>query len=338
MGFLSALLGFVGGLIGNIFNYDSTKQTNKQNKETHQQDLDFQKAQTEAQWERDDTVHQREVADLEAAGLSPLANMQGSPSSQALGASSPIAAQAPQIDVNGLMNAMLRKEEHQETVRHNKVQEGYKETELGFQATEINQKYQELDIENKKVDGQLRYQNNLINMQAKELEELSRHNQEIEDIENAKTEEQKRANKENEKIQQVKNQLSEASEKSKRYAEELKKELGGRQIPYQFCTTYEEYTAALENYNNNYSKLLDELSQGTRTASSESNAGGGSVGAGNSQVFNLNLSGEGSHSEYNSSDVSKYQEQKIHDFYSNNPYPIYEPDFLNKVKKQSSWN
>lgn len=329
---LSGLLGGFTNLLGNIFNVSSTQETNRTNYRMHQEDLDFQKAQTEAAWARDDTQHQREVADLEAAGLSPIASMQGNSTSAPLGASSPIAAQAPQIDINGIMNTMLRKEELEENKRHNKVKEGYEETELGFQATEIMQKYQELDIQNQKVKNEYKYQTDLINMQAKNLEELSRHNLAIEELENLSKSETARHNVEMEELQKTKNMLEEESEKSKRYHTELEKEMGGRKIPYKEYENFDEYTTALQNYNSAFYDVLDKLSQGTRNAQSETKQGAASIG-GDVQKFGLNLSGQGSHSEYESQDVSKYQEQLINDFYNNNKFPIYAPDIRLKAER-----
>lgn len=326
------LLSFLTSLLGNIFNYFSTQTTNKTNQAINDKNLDFQKSQTEDAWARDDTQHQREVADLEAAGLSPLASMQGNSTSAPLGASSPIAMQAPQIDVNGMMNAMLRKEELEENKRHNKVKEGYEETELGFQATEIMQKYQEIDIQNQKVKNEYKYQCDLINMQAKNLEELSRHNKEIEELENISKTETARHNVEMEELQKTKNMLEEESERSKRYHTELEKEMGGRKIPYKEYENFDEYTSALQNYNAAFYDVLDKLSTGTRNANSETKQGGASIG-GDVQKFGLNLSGQGSHSEYQSQDVSKYQEQLINDFYNNNKFPIYAPDIRLKAER-----
>lgn len=79
---------------------------------------------TQAQWERDDNAHQREVADLKAAGLSPLAATGGAGVSQALGAPNPIAMQAPQLDTNVLVQALLEDKALNETkdiILHRKV-------------------------------------------------------------------------------------------------------------------------------------------------------------------------------------------------------------------------
>lgn len=140
----SALL--AGGLLtagatvaGSIINSSSQRRTNAQNlatqaeinaqnikaqKDINQSQLDYAKSMTQAQWERDDNAHQREVADLAAAGLSPLANTTGSPVTQAQsfhplneGVAEAYQAQAPQIDTNAIVNSLVASQEIGEKMR-----------------------------------------------------------------------------------------------------------------------------------------------------------------------------------------------------------------------------
>lgn len=69
---------------------------------TAKKNREFQKEQNEITRQREDTAHQRETADLEAAGLSPLANLSGADTS------TPIAEnqEAPQLDLSA-MNDMI---------------------------------------------------------------------------------------------------------------------------------------------------------------------------------------------------------------------------------------
>lgn len=142
--FTSALAGaaiIAGGasLIGSGINALSSNATNRRNastqerinnaniqaqKDINQSQLDYAKSMTQAQWERDDNAHQREVADLTAAGLSPLANTSGSPVTQAQpfhplneGVAEAYQAQAPQFDTNGLVNSILQFQELNENAR-----------------------------------------------------------------------------------------------------------------------------------------------------------------------------------------------------------------------------
>ena len=103
---LSALVSAAAAGIGNAVNSKKTSETNKTNKDINQSNLDYNAAMTQQQWERDDTMYQRQVSDLEKAGLSPLAATGGYQNSSALGAPSPIAMQAPQVDVNSLIQSI----------------------------------------------------------------------------------------------------------------------------------------------------------------------------------------------------------------------------------------
>lgn len=95
----SAAAGFVGGtlgVLGDMRNTDKTNQTNKDltretnemnykiaqeanqlNREMFNEQMDYTKAVQQETWNREDTSYQRTVADAQAAGLSPLAALQG---------------------------------------------------------------------------------------------------------------------------------------------------------------------------------------------------------------------------------------------------------------------
>lgn len=88
MGFLDSLAGGVGGLVGGVTqavtSYFNTKDTNKTNRQVAEQNLgfqrenlDYQKALQQEIFQREDTAHQREIEDLRAAGINPLATASG---------------------------------------------------------------------------------------------------------------------------------------------------------------------------------------------------------------------------------------------------------------------
>lgn len=88
MGFLDSLAGGVGGLVGGVTqavtSYFNTKDTNKTNRQIAEQNLgfqrenlDYQKALQQEIFQREDTAHQREIEDLRAAGINPLATASG---------------------------------------------------------------------------------------------------------------------------------------------------------------------------------------------------------------------------------------------------------------------
>lgn len=143
----------IADFIGIGVNSKNQQDTNALNAQINQNNLDYNTAMTREQWERDDNAHQREVADLQAAGLSPIASLNGAQTSGALGAPSPIAMQAPQLDFNSLAQSLLGVQALEEQKREFEVTSGQKDTELENNAKKITaeiEHMQNLDDYNKK--------------------------------------------------------------------------------------------------------------------------------------------------------------------------------------------
>ena len=139
---IAALISGGFGLFSSLFNANSQKQTNQSN-------LDYAKAMTEKQWERDDTSYQRAVADATAAGFSPLAVLDGglSPNGSPVGYS----GIAPTFDVNALLNSLatysnqkLTQSENEKNRTHEneKIQKEFK-NEVNI----LNQTYEKLETQ-----------------------------------------------------------------------------------------------------------------------------------------------------------------------------------------------
>lgn len=128
----------------NKANIESQERINKANIESqekiNQENLDYARSMTQAQWERDDNAYQRQVADLQSVGLSPLLATgagttpaqvyQGESARQESAMQYPGHYQAPQFDVNSLVQSISQLEQLQETRRHNKAVEGVQQGTL----------------------------------------------------------------------------------------------------------------------------------------------------------------------------------------------------------------
>lgn len=309
MDFFSSLLSGIGNLIGSIFNYNSQKENNSMNYRIHKEDQEFQAAQTQAAWERDDTAHQREVADLEAAGLSPLANTTGNPVTSPLGSASPIAMQAPQFDINSVINSMLKNKQLDEDKRHNMKIEEYRADELENQAKELKIKADQVEIENKKLGEEFRHNASLELLQAEAQNELVRHN------------------KEEESLREREIALEEYNSKMRSLIEQMKRATGGKDIDVHFCDSETDLIEYNKERQKAYEELIANLGKYSKNASAQSHSESSSVSAGGGfgvkqgPDFSLNGTNSNGHSDstYNSEDFGKTQEVLIDEFNRNFP-------------------
>ena len=307
----------------NEANAENVRETNKANKEINQANLDYNKAMTLMQWERDDNAHQREVADLEKAGLSPLANTTGGANGSPLGAPNAIPmesfkAQAPQLDMNSLIQSILQSKQLDETKRHNLANEKYKEMDLSNAAEELKQNAEKLNLQNKELDHQIKQDAALIELQNKQIEETIR------------------SHKKDEQLRLTENETRIMAEESQRFLQEVQSQAGGKDVPYEVIDDFEIYSNRMRLYTVEYNNFIKELEATSKSSgSSSSSAGGANVGA--AGVVNVGVNGSGSDSSYSSENISKKQEAMLQKFRQTHKVPVYIPKGKYKSIKTTNY-
>lgn len=311
----TALATLAAALVGGAISYAATKHTNKTNQEINQNNLDYNAAQTQQAWERDDTAHQREVADLQAAGLSPLASTGGLNVSSPLGAPSPIAMQAPQVDVNSLVQGVLGAATLEEDKRHNLVTEQNRSSELQIEAEHVVNEANKLDIENKKVESEIKYYAKLNELEAKKIDETIRNH------------------KKSELLQLSEHEARMMEHESKMFLEEITRQTGGKEIPYYEIYDFEIYVQSKKLYNLKLQHFIESIGA-TQSASASSygytqadslGIGVGAKVAGTGGNGNLDWSettGENT-SNYNMENLSEKQKAMWYKFLQENKCPVY---------------
>lgn len=317
MGTLLSILGSAAfaALIGGVANVVSTHLTNKQNQEINQSQLDYNAAQTQQAWERDDTAHQREVADLKAAGLSPLASTGGLNVTSPLGAPSPIAMQAPQVDVNSLVQGLLGSEELRETKRHNEQIETMRSSELQIEAEKVLNQANALDIENKKVESEIKYYARLNELEAKKIDET---------IRNHKKEEELKLSENERKMIEYQSQM---------FLKDIERQTGGTDIPYYEIYDFEIYVHSKKLYNLKLQHFIEKIGA-TQSASANSygynqsdsfgiNGGAKVAGSGAQGGFDWSETTGENTSQYNMQNMSEKQAKEWYAFLQENKCPVY---------------
>ena len=109
----------VDGVLG-LFGLGNSAKNRESEEKINQSNLDYAKAMTEKQWERDDNAYQRSVADAQKAGFSPLAVLDGGMS----GNSGAMAyqGQAPQFDLTSMLSSI--------SAMSNKLQENHMQEKM----------------------------------------------------------------------------------------------------------------------------------------------------------------------------------------------------------------
>lgn len=311
---IAGVIAAIASITGAVISYNVGKNTNQSNEDINEKNLEYNSYMTQQQWERDDNAHQREVADLQAAGLSPLANTAGSQVTSALGAPSAIPMQAPQVDVNSLVQSVMQAGNLQEEVRHNKVTEKNRSSELQIEAEKVKISAENLKLENKKVDEEIRYQTRLNELAQSNLDELIR------------------SHKKDESLRLSAQESLDLERETQRMAIEIRNQTGGKDIPIKKIYDFDTYCVYMKLRNIRYQNLIDDL-KATQSSSAHSGSSSFGIGAGVSGVgsgivgANGNVNNQVSNSNYSSENISQRQQEIINKFNQENPFPV----FINKA-------
>lgn len=311
MGFWSKVGNFLSntsGIIGSAINAISTAKTNKENR-------DYAVAQTQAQWERDDNAHQREVADLQKAGLSPLASTQGAVTSDPVTSMN----QAPQVDVNAIVNSAIaqqdlkqRQAELEETKRQFDERMGEEKRQFDAEIELKNKQLNETIENNKRIDTntktQLKTENDLVMAQIENYQEIKDDNSFYRIDTAQKT-----------LISVLKEKYGTANV----YSVDNPAQAG--ELFRQWCVRRDNYIDSLLND----SESVSEASSGSRgfSAGVDFFRTGADVGTSRSD----------SRSTSSSINQSSKVQEKIKAWYSSNPMPIYSGDY-NKIKRSLGYD
>lgn len=242
-------------------NIEAQKYINMKNnamqREINLQNLDYAKAQTQAQWERDDNAHQREVNDLISAGLSPLANLSGStnsavvdyqgqaPHEDPLPEAKAYLGQAPQFDINSIMQSYLQASELTEKMREFDKKAIQEDRSLDIEAQRVGFLAKQLDIENSKVDLEMLKTANNYQLMS---EQIVQSKMELE--ENKRQFNAEYAYKQNEFVYKA---LSENSMRTVNAMAEAHKQGHINVLP---CYSYNDFERAMKNYGKKLGNFL----------------------------------------------------------------------------------
>ena len=154
---IATIIAAIIGLVGTGATVAGTMINNKKNRETQEaindKNLETAEKENAITREREDNAHQREVADLQQSGLSPLAAMAGAnASSGTVIPAQAYQAEAPSFDMSAIMDAVMRNAELTENKRQFNETLGENEKNRQLEKDKIDEAREEfkLELEEKK--------------------------------------------------------------------------------------------------------------------------------------------------------------------------------------------
>lgn len=273
--------GIASSLVGNAINYFSTKDANRQNRKL--QDM---------QWEREDTALQRHVADAQAAGLSPLANVNGSPTS--LNTSTV----APTVDVSTTADMFRSLGESMQRFAEKNVDVSENEKNRNFQSAIVQKQ-----IEASMAELDKKIQSDADNTDKQIAEHLRDSLATLQEL-------------------QFSNDRDNALKLSEFFADQVSAITGGRSKNFYVCSDEKEYQSAISLWSSQYSRAVKRyLSENSSESQSSSTSAGGSLGA-SIKGIGGSLSGNGSHSSSSGYTRSSRESDSLSAWLANNPMPV----------------
>ena len=313
MGWFSDVVsGAVSGIVNPLVQVHEGHKNRKAMREANEANIELQRetnAQNEAlqreQWEREDTALQRHVADAQAAGISPIGNVNGSPSSLSTNMVAPTVdpvtsgdmARAIGDSLNGFASLLSGKSERQKDRDENRLLQ-----DSQFANALKTLKLQIASTADEKEKDRL----NALQMSCNQLKQLSV-------TENHKT----------------------ALELTRQFQESVKTATGGMSVHYRLVDDYEQYKSDLRAWNNQYYMFItSEVPQ----YSSETSSGSSSTStSATGKAFSIGAGASNSQSQSSTSSTSTGDNNtpyyKLRSWLLDHPMPVYDKTgFFSKTK------